>query len=756
MATTTLADSLVSSSSRPLPIRMRPDLVARKQRYQGRIYWVVKEPVGLQYFRFEEEEYAILKMLDGRASLEQIAEQFEAQFPPQTIRTEELQHFIGTLHRSGLVITNAGGQGEQLKKLRDEKVNKQRISTFSNILAVRFKGIDPERILNFLHGYLWWFWTKPMLVVNSIIVSMAALLILVQFDVFQSKLPTFHEFFRADSWENWLLLGLVIGGTKIFHEFGHGLSCKYFGGECHEMGVMFLVLTPCLYCNVSDSWMLPNRWHRAAIGAAGMYVEVVLASICTFIWWFSDSDTTLNNVCLNIMFVSSVSTILFNANPLLRYDGYYILSDIIEIPNLRQKATTILTRKLGHWCLGIEPQDDPFLPQGNQALFALYSMAAAVYRWVVLFSILYFLNKVFEPYGLKILGQAIAMMSVYGLVVMPLWQLYKYFKVPGRLGKVKGWRLAISAAIVVAFLVGVASIPLPSHVYSHLVVQPSNSESVIVQQTGVLEEISEGIKPGVYVTEGQQLARLTNPELEAMVLELEGQKKLYEERLIALDTASRLGDTNQRNSAKGQIATVKQSLIGLEKQLEDQRENLERLVIRAPRSGVVIPPELVPEPKAVEEQLPTWWGTPFDKRNLGATLETGTKFCVVGNPKQLEARILLEQGDSDFVAVGQKVTVLLDQSPWLHYTSEINDIEKDEIPVVPSRLSSLTGGPLATEMDDAGVPRPLTPHFYAFAPITYDGNVLIGQIGQAKIAIPDRTLWQRLSRYVARTFNFDL
>ena len=180
--------------------------------------------------------------------------------------------------------------------------------------------------------------------------------------------------------------------TKVLHEFGHGLSCKHFGGECHEMGVMMLVLTPCLYCNVSDSWMLPNRWHRAAIGAAGMYVELVLASICTFIWWFTEPGP-LNYICLNVMFICSVSTVMFNANPLLRYDGYYILSDVLEIPNLRQKASTILNRKLGAWCLGLEEPEDPFLPKRHQWLFALFTVASAVYRWVVTFSILVFLEQ---------------------------------------------------------------------------------------------------------------------------------------------------------------------------------------------------------------------------------------------------------------------------------------------------------------------------------------------------------------------------
>ncbi|WP_442484497.1 hemolysin D [Aeoliella sp. SH292] len=754
MAQTTLADSLVSSSSRPLPIRVRPDLAARKQRYQGRVYWVVKDPVGLQYFRFEEEEFAILQMLDGVASLDQIAEQFEAMFPPQTIRTEELQQFIGMLHRSGLVITGAGGQGEQLKKLRDEKVNKQRLAAMSNILAVRFKGIDPDKILDFINSYVWWFWTKQMLVVNLMLMASAALLILVQFDVFQSKLPSFDSFFAA---QNWLLIGSVLAVTKILHEFGHGLSCKYFGGECHEMGVMFLVLTPCLYCNVSDSWMLPNRWHRAAIGAAGMYVELVLASICTFIWWFSEPGM-LNYLCLNIMFVSSVSTLLFNANPLLRYDGYYILSDVLEIPNLRQKASSILSRKLGKWCLGIDPPEDPFLPQRHQGLFALYSVAAALYRWVVVFSILFFLNEVFEPYGLKVLGQALALASVYGLLVQPLWKLYKYFKVPGRLGKVKRWRLAVSTAMVLAAIAGLVSIPLPTYVYSNLVVQPRDVEGVVVKVTGTLESLGEGVRAGAWVEKGQVLATLSNHELEAAIIELEGEKLLYAERLKSLEIMSRTSDDRERAAARGEIASLRKSMESIDSQLAVQRQDIERLTLRAPRAGVVIPPDIVPEPKDVEDQLPGWWGTPLEAKNVGATLELGTKFCSIGDPSKLEARLLIEQDYSSDVAVGQPVKLLLNQSAQYTYSTAIDDIEKGkEVPVAPSRLSSLNGGPLPTQMDSQGVPRPLTPHYYAYAPLSQDQVALrVGLIGTAKISIPDRTIAERLYRYAARTFNFDL
>ncbi|RIK74159.1 MAG: hemolysin D, partial [Planctomycetota bacterium] len=174
----TLADSIVSSSSRKLTIRARPDLKARRQRYQGRIYWVVKDPVGLQYFRFEEEEFAILQMLDGQSSLDDIAERFEAEFPPQTIRVEELQNFIGMLHRSGLVLSDAPGQGWALKERRDERKRKEVLSGLANILAFRFRGIDPEGILNALYPYVRWFFT-PAATAAALVLAVAALLLVV-------------------------------------------------------------------------------------------------------------------------------------------------------------------------------------------------------------------------------------------------------------------------------------------------------------------------------------------------------------------------------------------------------------------------------------------------------------------------------------------------------------------------------------------------------------------------------------------------
>ena len=711
----TLAQSLVSSSSRALPIRMRPDLEAARQRYQGQSYWVVKDPVALQYARLNEEEYAILQMLDGESSLDEIAERFEREFPPQTITTEELQQFIGMLHNSGLVIASAPGQGAQLKRRRDERKRKELVGKLSNVLMIRFKGIDPERLLNFLYGLppVRWFFSTPALVLCLLLCAAAGTLIAVEFDVFRSKLPSFQAFFAA---ENWLLLAAVLGCTKVLHEFGHGLSCKHFGGECHEMGVMILVLTPCLYCNVSDSWMLPNRWHRAAIGAAGMYVEVVLASICTFIWWFTEPGP-LNYVCLNIMFVSSVSTILFNANPLLRYDGYYILSDLMEVPNLRQKASKLLNRKLGQYCLGLEEPEDPTLPQRNQWLFATYTVAAAAYRWVVVISIIYFLNQIFEPYGLKILGQAIALMAAWGLVGQPLWKLFKYFKTPGRLSKVKRVPFWTTCGIVAALLAAVALVPLPASVFCPLVIEPHEAASVYVEAPGVLAELY--VKPGDRVREGDPLGRLKSVENEVTIVRLEGEIQQLTSEVMSLESMS-FGDAG----AQSRVTQLNEAIDSARELLEKQREDADRLLLRSPRDGVVIPPDYKKDQKRDEKELPSWHGSPLDPRNLGATLGAGERFCRIGDPLRLEARLLVPQTNIDLVSEGQKARMMLNQSTDLVYVGRVESISYEEIEATPPRLSSQSGGVIATQPDESGVARPLEPHFAAVVPLaTWAGGL---------------------------------
>jgi len=746
----TLAESLVSSSARRLPIRKRPDLSAQRQRYQGRTYWVVKDPVGLHYFRFQEEEYAILQMLDGQRSLDQIKEEFEAQFPPQKITLEELQQFLGMLHRSGLVVAGVPGQGAQLRKRRDERRRKELLSILSNILSIRFKGIDPERFLNWLYPYVWWCFSRTAVVIWLVMAVSALALLAVQFDKFQAKLPGFYQFFSPT---NALLLAVTLALTKVLHELGHGLSCKHFGGECHEMGIMILVLTPCLYCNVSDSWMLPNKWHRAAIGAAGMYVEIFLASVATFVWWFSEPGL-LNNLCLNTMFVCSVSTVIFNGNPLLRYDGYYILADITEIPNLRQKATQILSRKAGEWFLGLEPAEDPFLPQHNQIFFVIYSVAAAVYRWLVVFSILWFLYQIWKPYRLEVIGNIIGIAAMYGLFVQPLYQLGKFFYVPGRLDKVKKPRMYASIAGLLALAGFVLLVPLPYHVMATLEIQAHDASAVYVDVPGHLERLF--VKAGDTVTKGTPLAQLVNRDLDLQIAELQSQESQYQTRLETLRW--RRSYDAQAGAA---LLETKEALDSIRKQLEEKRTDQKKLTLVARADGTVLPPPWTPSRKDPEGPLPSWSGTPLLPENLGAHLEEGQLFCQIGDPRRMEAVLVIDQADIEFVRVGQRVKIKLDARPHESSEGTIAEISQSDLKVASHRLSTRAKGELPTKTDPhTGVERPQSPSYQARVPLDEpEGRAQIGLRGRAKIYM-DRPLWQTLGarawRLVTRTFNFRL
>lgn len=745
-----LQDSLVASSSRPLPLRARPDLTARQHTYQGRGYWVVKEPIGLNYFRFQEEEYAILNMLDGKTSLQDIKEKFEKEFAPQKISFSDLQQFIGTLHRSGLVITTAMDQGRQLKARRDERKWKESVQLMSNILAVRFKGFDPDRLLSALNPYTRWFFTFPAMIMVLLFCAAAVTLVTVQNDVFRSRLPSFQEFFGPS---NWLLLGSVLAVTKVLHEFGHGLSCKRYGGECHEMGVMFLVMTPCLYCNVSDSWMLPNKWHRAAIGAAGMYVEVFLACIATFVWWFSEPGL-LNHLALQVMFVSSVSTVIFNGNPLLRYDGYYILSDIMEVPNMRQKASSVLHRYMSKYCLGMELPEDPFLPERNQFFFGLYTVASNVYRLFVTASIMLFLNQVFKPYGLQVIGQMIALAGIYGLVVMPIYQLCKFLYVPGRMSQVKRKNVLITASVVATVIAGIVYVPVPQWVKCPVEVQPRNAESVFVVVPGQLENML--VEPGQQVTRGTKLARVTNLDLLLELSELENE----EERLQMLSET--LNNQRLRAQDGGEVEQtyleVVQQLKSVEQQLEKKRQQVTLIDVPAPIDGTVFP---VPDKKnrgGDNGMLPEWSGSLFDVKNQGANLSSSDVVCQIGNADEMEAVLYIDQDQIELVNPDQEVAIKLDAFPGRTFPGRIVVMGSKEVEFIPPALSTQQGGDLPAVTDqESGRLRPQNATFPAQVPLTgIEEELKLGMRGRAKVWVKWEPMGSRLWRYISRTFHFYL
>lgn len=753
-----LADSLVSSAERVLSIYARSDLEAKRATYLGRSYWIVKDPIGLKYYRFQDEEYFILKQLDGTKSLDAIKEAFEARFPPQKITLEEIQSFVGQLHQCSLIVVGVPDQGHELLKRRKKRRRKEVLAQCSNILAIRFKGVDPNRFFDRLLPYVRWCFHPATLCLCLAMMAAALLLVGIEFDHFRSKLPEFQQFFGPG---NLVLLSVTLAATKVLHEFGHGLSCKYWGGECHELGVMILVLTPCLYCNVSDSWMIPSKWKRAGVVVAGVFVECTLASICTFVWWFTN-ENLLHYLCLNVMFISSLSTIVFNMNPLLRYDGYYLLSDLLEIPNMRQKATKIMTQKASSWFLGMEQQEDPFLPKRNQTWFALYTIGAVSYRWVVTASILFFVYHFFDAYGLKVIAQIIAAMSLYGLLIAPLWKVAKFFWAPGRIYRVKKKRFYLSLSGVLALIAGFCFIPFPYSIYAPAVIELRSDETTTAnvlapKSGGVLTEIL--VEDGDCVKAGDVLARLKNPRLDAELLTMQGQRRETEREI---QMCEQLG-ANQEAVAR--LQELRARLVGLRKAILELQAERTQLELRAPIDGVVVSPywrvDRENKFEDMSSELRQWEGTPLSPRNLDVTLEPGTHVCSVGDPAKLEAIVVVDQSKIDFVEPGGLVKVKLTERPSETLICKVNavdDVERQKMENAPFQLSVKGGGPIATETVEGGEERPQSASFRVRVDLdsTDEMEIKVGMTAKAKIKARPQTLLQRLIRLAREVFNFKL
>jgi len=218
-------------------MKVRADLTFDRMNYQGVEYWVVKEPLGQKYYQFPPHVFHLLRELDGN----QLQDDYHEKFAPKRITRQDLQQLLTRFHQDGLVTSNTPGQGIELLKRGEKSQLMERVGAFANILAIRYKGFDPERILNFMLPYTWWIFTKAAAIATLILSVIALLSVLMNWASFQSMLPGFEAFFDP---RQWYLFALVLCGTKVVHEFGHGLSCKRLGGECHEIGFMLLVLTP--------------------------------------------------------------------------------------------------------------------------------------------------------------------------------------------------------------------------------------------------------------------------------------------------------------------------------------------------------------------------------------------------------------------------------------------------------------------------------------------------------------------------------
>ncbi len=730
-----------SGLDRPLALRRRSDIVAVAQAFSGQRIWAVKDPVTLRYFHLRDEEYWVFQTLDGKASLSEIQEQFERQFAPRRLTFVQLQSFLGALHQEGLILADAPGQTDELLK-RGKKLGRRKLlDKFSNILAIRFRGIDPQTFLDGILSRLGWLVSGWSLALCVAIVVAAVALVVTNFEAMLSRAPTIDSFLTPATIV-WLSVALAL--VKILHEMGHALTCRYFGAECHELGLMFLVFTPCLYCNVSDAWMIKSKWRRAAIGAAGVAVELVLASLATLLWWFSEPGL-FNTLCFNIMLICSVSTLFFNGNPLMRYDGYYILSDLVEVPNLSQAAATI-HEYLGAWMLGIPAQLEVDYSFGKRFFLASYAVLSVVYRVVVTISILWFLHRFLKPLQLEIVALLVAVVVLGAMTAFPLWRIGTYLRNAFWSRQMETRRAAVSSLTVVLALLGLGFVPLPHRIVAPLVLEAENARRVYVPVAGTL---IAGAEIGVPIEMGERIAVLKNLELELEIARLRGERDEQKLRLQNLKHRQA-----QDTAAAAQIPTAEEALADLEERLVRRLEDEKRLIIAAPATGTVLPGRRKPRSYATSE-LESWSGLPLDPPNRGCFLEAGTLLCQIGDPQKFEASLMLDQGDIEFIRTGQEVQIQLDQHPGRLLSGTIREIAEIDLKITPAEL--LPAGMLPTRPDESGVYRPVGKVYQARVELQpSDAPLLIGEAGRGKVHAAPLSLARRLARFLSHTFRFEL
>jgi putative peptide zinc metalloprotease protein len=618
-----------------------------------------------------------------------------------------------------------------------------RRQSWLNILAIRFRGIDPDAFLSWLYPRMRWCYSFVFLSACLVLVLSAFLLLLAEAGEFRRGLPSLREFVSV---RNVFWLAATLGATKIIHEFAHALTCKRYGGECHEMGIMLLVFTPCLYCDVTDSWMLGNRWQRIAVAVAGMWAEMILASLAVFGWWFTQPGL-LHTICINTVLVCGAATVLFNGNPLLRYDGYFILSDLLAMPNLWHESRNFIRRRARNWILAIE--EDPRWTAGQPSgVLAIYGLASMFYRVVVAISILLFLYHWLQPQGLGPFVHVVAGSMVAGAIFNWTFLLRQHD------GRSPSWRdrkvarISATLALVIAVLVTIFFLPIPCRVAAPALVQVREAQRIYVSTPGTLTSVSG---EGELMRAGQTIARLEDPDLHRTIAELDGDYQKTKTRVRHLSARAAIDA-----DAAAELVVTEKMCADVGEQLARHRREEEALTLKAPVDGTLIPPPSISAQSDDMRALTRWSGTPLERRNTGCYLQRGTLLCLVGDPSRHEAVVFVDGTDIQYVRPGQRVRMRFDTGPAIVLDGEVAEVAQRDLQIVPAEVAAEKE--LASRTDSSGQHRPLRSTYQVRvnldAPL-HDALV-IGVLGRAKIAVDRQSLSQRLYRVLRRALTIEM
>jgi len=585
--------------------RMRTHARMQRHRYRGQVWFVLQDPASGRAHRFTPAARLIMNGMTGTRTVGELWEIANRRLGDAAPTQDELIHLLGQLHASDLLTCDVSPDVAELFDRAQRQDSARVRRAIGNPMALKLPLVDPDRLLDRLLPFVRPFWGwRGMLVWLAVVVPA---LVLVP--------PHWNELThgvadRVFAVDNLLMIWLLFPLIKALHELGHGIAAKAGGGEVHDMGIMMLVLMPVPYVDATSSSLFRSKYERAVVGAAGMMVELVLAAIAFYVWLLAEPGT-VRAVAFNVMLIAGVTTVLFNGNPLLRYDAYYILSDLIEIPNLASRSMRYLGYLFERYLFGARDLEPPEGTPGEKAWFVGYGIGSFLYRIVVVVAITLFIAGEFF-----VVGVLLAIWAVIAMAVVPIGKTIHHLATSPRLARHRkrvAW-VSMGAVALVAGFIGF--VPVAFRSQTEGVLWLPEQQMVRARASGFLARYL--VEPGTRVEPGEPLVESVDSALAAEI-------RIAEARVAQLEAQYAQHFVTDRVQAQVTREQLDRELAALERALERGAD----LIARGESAGIFT----VPHPADL----------------AGRYFRKGELIGYVIEPAQPRARVIVQQADVDVV-----------------------------------------------------------------------------------------------------------
>ena len=720
--------------------RLRSTVQCGRQRYRGRTWHVLLDPSNNQHFRLSASGYRFVGLLDGRRRVDEVWRAVDEQLGDEAPTQGEALRLLGQLHTSNLLDSELPPDAARLFERRQKRVRKEVGGYFKNLLFARVPIWDPDRFLDRWSSAVDWLFGPVGLVLWAGLVGVGVWSILGRFDELWAQTGNVLTPGNLP----WLYACLV--GIKLLHELGHAFACKHFGrrrhgrGEVHTIGIMLMVLTPVPYVDATSAWTLPSKWQRAFVGAAGMYAELAVAAVAAVVWSQTADGTLAHALAYNLIFIAGVSTLLFNANPLIKFDGYYILSDLIESPNLYQRAQRYLTYLVRRYVYGVRRLENPANAggapgssatsggggNGERAWFVAFGLASLAYRiFLGVVIVVFVADKLF------FLGAIFALLAVVGYLVIPGVKLVHYLTAAAEPARVRGRAILATLAMAGLPLGILGVVPMPDRPRALGVLEPRRLAVVHAGAEGFIERLQPS---DTAVEAGDTLVHADNPRLEAEVRELEAQMALLRTRY----RQAVVDEPVQQQIVAEQLAATSE-------QLGRARADVASLRVVADYAGTwaTLPRE---GPGALPGQ-----GAGVDDDVQGQYVGRGDPIGVLADTRQMVVRVAADQFEGPrLLRADARVDIRPVRQPDHGFSGRVTRVLPAGQRRLPSAaLGATAGGYIATDPTDAEGSAAAEPFFeIEIEPDLTDASAvpLHGQRVVVRFTLPPKTLLQQWVR----------